>query len=452
MRLNDREMTMRSAQRIAVVGSGISGLASAWLLSQKHQVTLYEAGDSLGGHTNTVDVTLEGVCHPVDTGFLVYNTHTYPNLTAMFAHLGVASVETEMSFAVSLDEPRLEWAGSSLATVFGQKRNLLRPDFWRMLADIVRFNRESVAWLEGHCDDGLSLREFLAAGAYSRSFAEWYLLPMAAAIWSCPAGQMLDYPLASFVRFCRNHGLLQVFDRPLWRTVSGGGRQYVNKLAACLDDIRLATPVRAIDRSAAGLIVRSDAGAEHYDQVVLACHSDQALAVLGEAATPAERRLLGAVRYAPNRAVLHTDAALLPRSPALWSAWNYLSSGQELDQRPVSVSYLINRLQPLPFKTPLMVSLNPRRQPASERVIAEFDYEHPIFDRAAIAAQRDLPAVSGAHGVWFCGAWNGYGFHEDGLKSALLVANAMGCRAPWQGVDAAVRVRPAAARSEGLAA
>ncbi|WP_374682868.1 NAD(P)/FAD-dependent oxidoreductase, partial [Accumulibacter sp.] len=236
---------MRSAQRVAVVGSGISGLASAWLLAQKHQVTLYEAGDALGGHTNTVDVTLEGVSHPVDTGFLVYNTRTYPNLTAMFAHLGVASVESEMSFAVSLDEPRLEWAGSSLATVFGQKRNLLRPDFWRMLSDIVRFNRESVAWLDRHGDDSLSLRDFLAAGGYSRPFAEWYLLPMAAAIWSCPAGQMLDYPLASFVRFCRNHGLLQVFDRPLWRTVRGGGRQYVNKLAACLDDVRLATPVRA---------------------------------------------------------------------------------------------------------------------------------------------------------------------------------------------------------------
>ena len=447
---------MRSAQRVAVVGSGISGLASAWLLAQKHQVTLYEAGDALGGHTNTVDVTVDGVCHPVDTGFLVYNTRTYPNLTAMFAHLGVASVESEMSFAVSLDEPRLEWAGSSLATVFGQKRNLLRPDFWRMLSDIVRFNRESVAWLDRHGEDSLSLRDFLAAGGYSRPFAEWYLLPMAAAIWSCPAGQMLDYPLASFVRFCRNHGLLQVFDRPLWRTVRGGGRQYVNKLAASLDDVRLATPVRAIERTlgrpAQGLIVRTDAAVERYDQVVLACHSDQALAVLGKAATLAERRLLGAVRYAPNRAVLHTDAALLPRSPALWSAWNYLAGRQELDRHPVSVSYLINRLQPLPFATPVIVTLNPQRQPARERVIAEFDYEHPIFDRAAIAAQRELPAVSGAHGVWFCGAWNGYGFHEDGLKSALQVANALGCHAPWQGVDAALRGRPAAARIEELAA
>ena len=442
----------QSAQRIAVVGAGISGLASAWLLSQRHAVTLYEAGDYLGGHTNTVDVTLDGVCHPVDTGFLVYNTHTYPNLTALFAHLGVASVETEMSFAVSLEEPAIEWAGSSLATVFGQKRNLLRPDFWRMLADILRFNRESVAWIEQYPDYGGSLREFLAAGRYSRPFAEWYLLPMAAAIWSCPAGQMLDYPLASFVRFCRNHGLLQVFDRPLWRTVKGGGREYVRKLASHLADIRLDTPVRGVRRTDDGLQVITDGAVAHYDQVVLACHSDQALGLLADAATPAERRLLGAIRYEPNRAVLHSDAALLPRNRALWSAWNYLSSAQELDRRPVSVSYLINRLQPLPFKTPLMVSLNPQREPKAELVIAEFDYEHPIFDGPAIAAQRELPALSGKRGVWFCGAWNGYGFHEDGLKSALQVANGLGCHAPWQGREAAASPTPAFRQTTELAA
>ena len=442
----------QSAQRIAVVGAGISGLASAWLLSQRHAVTLYEAGDYLGGHTNTVDVTLDGVCHPVDTGFLVYNTHTYPNLTALFAHLGVASVETEMSFAVSLEEPAIEWAGSSLATVFGQKRNLLRPDFWRMLADILRFNRESVAWIEQYPDYGGSLREFLAAGRYSRPFAEWYLLPMAAAIWSCPAGQMLDYPLASFVRFCRNHGLLQVFDRPLWRTVKGGGREYVRKLASHLADIRLDTPVRGVRRTDDGLQVITDGAVAHYDQVVLACHSDQALVLLADAATPAERRLLGAIRYEANRAVLHSDAALLPRNRALWSAWNYLSSAQELDRRPVSVSYLINRLQPLPFKTPLMVSLNPQREPKAELVIAEFDYEHPIFDGPAIAAQRELPALSGKRGVWFCGAWNGYGFHEDGLKSALQVANGLGCHAPWQGREAAASPTPAFRQTTELAA
>ena len=431
---------MSRAQRIAVVGAGISGLSSAWLLSQKNEVTLYEAGSYLGGHTHTVDVTLEGMTHPVDTGFLVFNTATYPHLTALFAHLGVNSIETEMSFSVSLERPDLEWSGSSLATVFGQKRNLIRPDFWRMLADIIRFNRESVAWLKQHPDEHGTLRDFLAAGRYSRPFSEWYLLPMGAAIWSCPAAQMLDYPLATFVRFCSNHGLLQILDRPLWRTVRGGARNYVDKLALQLDDIRLNTPVTAVRRVDHGVEVVTNGTVEHYDQVVLACHSDQSLALLGNAATIQEQRLLGAIRYEANRAVLHTDSALLPRDPSLWSAWNYSSANDELNQNPVSVSYLINNLQPLPFKTPVMVSLNPQRQPAADKIIAEFDYAHPLFDAPAIDAQRQLAALSGQRGIWFCGAWNGYGFHEDGLKSGLKVANAMGCKAPWQGGETGLPV------------
>ena len=424
---------MRRRQRIAVIGAGISGLASAWLLGGRHDVTLFEAGDYLGGHTNTVDVTLEGRTHPVDTGFLVFNERTYPNLIAMFALLGVDSVETEMSFAVSLENPDLEWAGSNLTTVFGQKRNLLRREFWAMLSDILRFNRESVGWLATHPDNQRSLRDFLNEGGYSVAFADWYLLPMAAAIWSCPTGQMLDTPLATFVRFCSNHGLLQIFDRPAWRTVRGGSREYVKKIAAQLDDIRLACPVHAVTREGCGLRVTHAAGSEPFDQVVMACHSDQALAILGFSASDAQRAVLSAVRYQPNRAVLHTDRALLPRDEKLWSAWNYFAGSGEPGQQPVGVSYLINKLQPLPFRKPVVVTLNPARAPDPAKVIAEFDYAHPIFDGPAIAAQQRLAEVQGEHGIWLAGAWGSYGFHEDGLKSALNVVNRLGIQAPWQG-------------------
>lgn len=420
-------------QRIAVVGAGISGLASAWLLSRDYEVTLFEAGTYLGGHTNTVDVTLEGKTHPVDTGFLVYNDRTYPNLIALFALLGVESVPTEMSFAVSLENPDLEWAGSNLATVFGQKRNLLRPQFWGMLSDILRFNRESQAWLDTHADDRRSLRNYLTENRYSAAFSDWYLLPMAAAIWSCPTGQMLDMPLATFIRFCRNHGLLQIFDRPQWRTVKAGGREYVRKLAAQLDDVRLACPVRQIERTPFSLRVHHAHGTEDFDQIVLACHSDQAMAIAGDAANEAQREVLATIRYQPNRAILHTDRALLPRDKKLWSAWNYFAGSGEVGQQPVGVSYLINRLQPLPFETPVVVTLNPAREPDPAKVIAEFNYDHPIFDGPAIAAQQRLSSVQGEHGLWLAGAWGSYGFHEDGLKSALRVANGLGVLAPWQG-------------------
>ena len=428
-----------TGQRIAVVGAGISGLATAWLLSRRHEVTLFEAGSYLGGHTNTVEVTLEGKTHPVDTGFLVFNEKTYPNLIALFALLGVESVETEMSFAVSLENPDLEWAGSNLATIFGQKRNLVRRRFWSMLSDILRFNRASTAWLLSHPDDGRSLRDFLAAGRYSSAFTDWYLLPMAASIWSCPTGQMLDMPLATFIRFCQNHGLLQVFDRPLWRTLKGGGREYVSKLAAQLADVRLACPVSAVTRDADGLRVTHAQGSERFDQVVLACHGDQSKAILGRTASEGQRALLDAIRYQPNRALLHTDPALLPRDQRLWSAWNYFAGRGEPGHQPVAVSYLINKLQPLPFKTPVVVTLNPAREPDPAKVIAGFDYAHPVFDGPAIAAQQRLAEVQGEGGIWLAGAWGSYGFHEDGLNSALRVANGLGIQAPWQSGVAGLR-------------
>ena len=417
--------------RIAVIGSGISGLAAAWLLTSRHSVTLYEAADYLGGHTNTVDVQLDGKRHPVDTGFLVFNRRTYPNLTALFELLEVPIAQSEMSFAVSLAEPSIEWSGSSLATVFAQRANLARPAFWRMLQDIVRFNREAVANAEDAA--AMSLGEYLDRHRYSAEFRHWYLLPMAAAIWSCPTQTMLDYPLSTFVHFCRNHGLLQLFDRPQWLTVRGGGREYVRKLAAKIADVRLSTPVERISRADEAVRIETRHGVERYDHVVFASHSDQTLAMLGSDASAEERTLLGAIRYQPNRAVLHTDRALLPRVRSTWSAWNYLAGKGAADQRPVSVSYLINRLQPLPFAQPVVVSLNPFIEPDEAKVIAEFDYAHPVFDQAAIDAQARMPRLQGQRNTWFCGAWLGYGFHEDGLRSAVDVANRLGVAAPWLG-------------------
>ncbi|MEN9428500.1 MAG: hypothetical protein RLZZ220_2849, partial [Pseudomonadota bacterium] len=312
-------------KRIAVIGGGIAGLASAWLLSRRHRVTLFEAGDYVGGHTNTIDIAVEGHRHPIDTGFLVFNDRTYPNLCALFACLGVASVESEMSFGVSLAEPEIEWAGSDLGTVFAQRSNLLRPAFLGMLSDILRFNRETTRMAAEGDAPPVSLGDYLAAGRYGSAFRDWYLLPMASAIWSCPTRTMLDYPLATFARFCHNHGLLQIFDRPRWRTVAGGGREYVRRILDELDDVQVATPVLGVDRRPDGVWLRCRDGAERFDEVVFACHSDQTLAILGAGASADERRILGAVQYQPNLALVHTDPALLPRRRKVWSAWNYLA-------------------------------------------------------------------------------------------------------------------------------
>jgi len=438
--------------RIAVVGSGISGLAAAWLLSERHAVTLFEAGARPGGHTNTVEVTIDGLSHGVDTGFLVFNEATYPNLVALFRHLQVPTAKSEMSFSLSLEAPCIEWAGTNLGSLFAQRSNLLRPGFLRMLRDVLRFNREAAQTVEAADPEGLGA--FLARRGYSAEFRDWYLLPMAAAIWSCPTRTMLEYPFASFARFFRNHGLLALTDRPQWLTVAGGAYRYVERLLARLQDLRLATRVQRARRDATGVTLDFalnapglPRGSERFDALVLACHSDQALQILGARASGAERALLGAIPYQANRAVLHTDTALLPRNRRVWSAWNYsagANAGDTPDERTVSVHYLINKLQPLPFDTPVVVSLNPHRAPAPEAVIAEFDYAHPVFDARSSDAQAGLDCIQGANRTWFCGAWTRYGFHEDGLRSAIAVANALGVHAPWQQAPATDRFREAA--------
>ena len=435
---------------IAIVGAGISGLASAWLLRERYRVTLFEAADYAGGHTNTVDVELDGVRSPVDTGFLVFNERTYPNLIALFDHIGVPSVTSEMSFSVKLEREAIEWAGTSIGSLFAQKRNLASPRFWRMLADIARFNRSAPAFLEGAGDPAgraqWTLGEFLAHGRYSREFCDWYLLPMAAAIWSCPMGAMRAFPASSFIRFFVNHGLLQITRRPRWMTVCGGGRAYVRRLLADLDDVRLSTPVTAVRRLPGAVEVTAGGTVEQFDQIILAGHSDQSLALLADAGSE-ERSVLEAIRYQPNDAWLHTDERFLPASRSAWAAWNYTGAGTAAAgeaEGSVSVTYLINKLQPLPMTTPVMVTLNPHRPVQPDRVIARFDYAHPVFDAPAIEAQQQLPSVQGVRRTWFCGAWTGYGFHEDGLKSALAVVDRLGVQAPWTGAGGSTRLAAAA--------
>lgn len=419
-------------KRIAIIGSGISGMAAAWLLREHHTVTLFEANDYLGGHTNTVDVTLEGISAPVDTGFLVHNDLTYPNLIALFKHLNIATHPTDMSFSVAIPDMPLEWAGTNLGSVFAQKRNLLRPAFWQMLLDILRFNRNARDYLQESQTQGWTLRQLLDVHGYGQSFRDWYLIPMAAAIWSSPAREILEFPAQTFITFCLNHHLLQINDRPQWKTVLNGARTYVAAMARELDDIRLNCPVLSVKRSGDAVLITSLQGEERFDEIIFACHAPTTLRLLKDARDN-ERSVLQAFRYQPNVAWLHTDESFLPRDRRTWAAWNYQSGPDEGGTRPVCVSYLINKLQPLPFTTPVIVTLNPYRLPAVNKTIRSIEYEHPLFDTVSVAAQSRLHEIQGRHRAWFCGAWAGYGFHEDGLKSAVAIAQQMGIPIPWQG-------------------
>lgn len=430
--------------RVAVVGSGIAGLSCAWLLSTAHDVTVYEKDDRPGGHSNTITVpTPEGPV-AVDTGFIVYNEATYPNLTALFDHLGVPTADSDMSFGVSIDHGRLEYAGStSRATMFAQRRNILRPRFWSMLRDLVRFYRTAPALLTEPGSEGVSLGDYLAREGYCAAFIDDHLLPMGAAIWSAAVDDMKSHPATSFIRFCDNHGLLKLRDRPQWRTVAGGSGEYVRRLAAPLaGGLRCGTGAVEVRREAAGrcTVIDTDGGVEAFDHVVLACHADQALALLRDASTR-EATVLDAFRTQPNMAWLHTDPTLMPRRKRAWASWNYLSHKGRDGRAAVCVTYWMNRLQPLATKTDLFVTLNPDTPPREEAVLARIPYRHPLFDRHATRAQDLLWSLQGRRNTWFCGAWFGAGFHEDGLQAGLAVAEQLGgVRRPWTVAEESGRI------------
>ena len=427
--------TSKPRMKLAIVGSGISGLAVAHTLKDHADITVFEAGDYFGGHTHTVDITLptpQGpVTHGVDTGFLVFNERTYPNLINLFAELKVETAPSDMSFSVkvpgALNGKTLEWSGTDLNSVFAQRGNLVNPRFWRMLADVMRFNALCTRIAKDQREKELQqpLSDFLRTHKFSEPFRDWYFLPMLGCIWSCPTDQMLQFPVATMIRFCHNHGLIQVTNRPQWFSVVGGARNYVDKILAGVHDKRLNTPVRLIERDAQGVRIITDGHAERFDQVVIATHTDQALGLLRQASGE-ERSLLGAIRYQDNRAVLHTDASVLPANPKTWAAWNYeRAASSERESSRVCLHYLLNRLQRIPFVQPVVVSLNPLHDIDPATIVGEYDYAHPVFDLAAIEAQKRLPLLQGQQHTWYAGAWTGYGFHEDGLKSGLQVGRAL---------------------------
>lgn len=415
--------------RVAVIGGGIAGLSAAWLLSQAHDVTLFEKAPRLGGHSLTVDVPGGAASVPVDMGFIVYNPPAYPNLTALFDYLDVPTQETEMSFAASLRGGALEYSGTDMRALFAQARNLVRPRFWSMLRDTLRFYRAALRDA-ATLDPELSLTDYLRRGGYGQAFLEDHLLPMAAAIWSTPASLIGDYPAAAFIRFCANHGLLQITNRPPWRTVTGGSREYVRRLAAAFTGtLRLGCGITTIRRDPSSVWLRDSKGGDHrFDHVVIGAHADQALAMLSDP-TDAESRLLGCLRYGPNPACLHQDPRLMPRRRLVWSSWNYLERDKP---GRLCATYWMNRLQDLPTEQQIFVTLNPDPSSDPAGLIRRETFEHPLFDSGAMRAQRELWQLQGQGNTWFCGAYFGAGFHEDGLQAGLAVAEALGgLRRPW---------------------
>ena len=451
-------------KRIAIIGAGISGLGCAYALRQhpEMEITLYEGGDHIGGHSNTVDFTCnmagQEITHGIDAGFLVFNRKTYPRLVRLFEEIKAPVAPSEMSFSVSIDaseksphHPKIEWAGNDLNSFFGQRSNLLSPSFWRMAYDILRFNRMATKLAQQQIDAGHHYAEpdetianFLDRNRFSQSFRENYFLPMIGAIWSCSVEQMLAFPIQTMVRFCHNHGLLQIQNRPQWLTIKGGSREYVKRIVSALEKHQIAIKREAVLRvnasqgDAAQVEVISPSGSAMFDEVVMACHSDQTLDLVHGIDQQA-RNILAAVPYQKNRAILHTDTRFLPEAKRCWAAWNYTAKAGATpsSKQHVSVNYLINRLQPLPEQlknTQIIVSLNPASEPDPKLVHQEIHYSHPVFDMNAIQAQKELPLIQGTSSIWYCGAWTGFGFHEDGLRSGELVAEALieNIRSPLQ--------------------
>lgn len=420
-----------SKPSIAIIGSGISGLSAAYFLADKYRIKLYERNTYLGGHSNTINVEYNDKIIPVDTGFIVFNHQTYPNLKKFFELLRVKYQKSNMSFAARIDDGKIEYAGTNLATFFAQYKNALNPKFWQMLFDILRFNKEALQILNKEFDPNYSIENLLDDLKLKKYFREFYLLPMSGAIWSCPPETMMKYPAHSFVQFFKNHGLLTVKDQPQWYSVSGGSVEYVKKISAKIGNfVSLLDPVIEVERTADNkVLVTSKKGKEIFDYVLFAVHGDQILPILKNP-TELERKVFSKFRYQKNVAILHGDSSVMPKSKKAWASWVYSKNQQKTDS--ISVSYWMNNLQNIDHKYPLFVTLNPNQKISADKVFGRFIYGHPIFNAAAIKAQSQIVEVQGTDRLYFCGAYQKNGFHEDGISSAFSVINKLKVFAPWQ--------------------